>query len=93
MPRKPKALVVLGMLVAAAAAFSYLSAYALVDALVAADIVHRWPPDADPRPRWLAVTFASVLAAALAAGFVFRTVSQRHLRQIDGMGDEAEAQP
>lgn len=87
-PRAGKTLLVLLMLVLAAATFSYLSAYAVSDALVSADVLK--PPSAgpDPRPRWMAVTFAGVMGAFLAVGLTARLASGRQLRRIDAMTDD-----
>jgi predicted PurR-regulated permease PerM len=85
---KPRVLVILLMLVSAAAAFSYLSAYALTDALIAAEVIHRWPVGRDPRPRWMAIAFVTLLSAALLVAVAFRVMSHRQMREIDRMQDE-----
>lgn len=87
-PRAGKTLPVLLMLVLAAATFSYLSAYAVSDALVSADVLKRWPAGTDPRPRWMAVTFAAVMSCFLVAGTAARALSRRQLRRIDAMSEE-----
>ncbi|QOV87396.1 hypothetical protein [Humisphaera borealis] len=87
-PRKPRTLHVLLMLVIAAAAFSYLWAYALPDVLIANDLLPRWPDGTDPRPRRLGIAFAGVMGAFLALGMMARIVSSRQMRSIDAMGDE-----
>jgi len=87
-PPKSRTLLVLLMLVGAAATFSYLWAYAVPDALIAADVLRRWPEGADPRPRRMAMVFAGVLGAFLILGVVARLLSGRHLRRIDAMSDE-----
>ncbi len=87
-PRKPRTMVVLLMLVAAAATFSYLCAYALPDALIDADILPRWQSGPDPRPRRLAVTFAGLMSLFLTFGLVARILSARQMKRIDEMGEE-----
>jgi TRAP-type C4-dicarboxylate transport system permease small subunit len=75
------------VLVSAAATFSYLSAYAVSDALVSADVMKRWPDGSDPRPRNMACVFAGVLTFFVAVGVIARTLTGRQLRQIDAMSD------
>lgn len=87
-PRAPRLIVVLLMLVGAAATFSYLMAYAVPDALMAADMLGRWPEGADPRPRRFGLTFGCVMGASLLLGAVARFMTGRQLRRIDAMSDE-----
>ena len=86
---KPNTVAVLGLLALTSLTFSYLGAYAVSGALVQAEVLHRWGPDADPRPKWLAVGFCVLLLAFMCVGAVARHLSRRELRQIDEMGDEA----
>jgi len=82
---RPRTITVLGMLTAAALVFSYLGAYALADALVAAEVLQAWPRESDPRPRWLLVGFVSLLGTFLVVGALFKWMSRRELQQIDQM--------
>lgn len=87
-PVRPRTLTVLGLLVTAALVLSYLVAYALTDALRAADVLPHWTPGHDPRPRWLLIGFGTVMTVFLATGVAFRMLSQRQLRRIDAMADD-----
>ena len=44
----PRTTTVVCMLVAAALILSYLWAYAVTNALIAAEVISRWPPGSDP---------------------------------------------
>jgi hypothetical protein len=81
---------VLGLLVAAAFALSYLGAYAFTNALLAHDILQEWSPGSDPRPRLLGLLFVSVLAVFGVMGFLFRLMSSRELRSIDALANETQ---
>jgi hypothetical protein len=91
-PAKPKLPTVLGLLALTSLTLSYLGAYAVAGALVEADVLHRWRPDADPRPKWLIIGFCALLVTFTLMGVVVRFLSQRQLREIDEMSDEVEAQ-
>lgn len=86
--RSPRTLMVLLLLVAASALFSYLASYALSDALVSADVLPAWTPDADPRPRWMGMGFVGLMTAFLLLSVAARVLSGRQLRRIDAMADE-----
>ena len=81
---------VLGLLVSTAFALSYLSAYAFTNALIDAGILQAWGGGPDPRPRWMALTFVTLLGLFGTAGLVFRLMSSRELRSIDALADETE---
>jgi hypothetical protein len=87
---RPRTVTVLGFLVTTAFVLSYLSSYALTNALLARDVLAHWAPGADPRPRWLALTFVSLLALFGVAGWVIRHASSRQLRSIDALADDTE---
>ena len=91
-PLRPRTVTVLGMLIAAAAGFSYLGAYAVANALRAADVI-TWPDHADPRPRWMVFGFTSLLALFILLSLIFRRMSKRQLRSIDALADEADEAP
>ena len=91
-PLRPRTITVLAMLVAAAAGFSYLGAYAVANALRAAEVI-TWPADADPRPRWMIVGFTSLLGLFIGLSLIFRRMSKRQLRSIDALADEADEIP
>ena len=77
---------VLALLVTAAGVLSYFIAYPLTAALRAAEMLG--PPAAvgfDPRLRWMAVTFVSLLGGFAVVAGMFRLVSRRQMRRIDEM--------
>src|SRR4051794_21267649 len=80
---KPKTATVLGLLALTSLTLSYLGAYAVAGALVEADVLRRWHPDADPRPRWLITAFSVLLGMFVSFGGLVRFLSQRQLRKID----------
>jgi hypothetical protein len=85
---RPRTGTVLALLVTAALVLSYFVAYPLNNALRAAEVLA--PPPAagyDPRLRWMAVTFVSVLSAFAIAAGVFRLLNRRQMRRIDAMLD------
>ncbi len=81
---------VLGLLVSTAFALSYLGAYAFTNALLDAGMLQPWGSGPDPRPRWMALTFVTLLALFGTAGFFCRVMSSRQLRSIDALADETE---
>ena len=85
-------LLALALLSLTALILSYLGAFALTGALVAADVLEPWPAgDADPRLSWMLTAFLGLLAVFIGVGCAFRHVSRRQLRRIDAMA-EAEAE-
>jgi hypothetical protein len=57
----------------------------MADALVNAEIVPRWPPGADPRPKWMVSGFFLLMFAFMGVAALFRWLSCRQLRAIDAM--------
>lgn len=86
-PPRPHTLTVLLLLIAAAATFSYLGAYAVSDALVNADVLPHWSPGADPRPGWMLSGFGVLLLTFLTVAGAARFFSRRQLRKIDEMAE------
>lgn len=82
-PRPMRTAPVVALLVLAAGLFSYLGGYAVVGALLAAELISPWAPDRDPRPRWALVTFALMLLTFSSIAWLLRTSSRRQLRRID----------
>src|SRR5262245_47679202 len=68
--RRPKTLNVLVLLAIAAFVFSYLWAYCLTDALVAADMRAPLPRDGDPRPRWLVTGWLALTTVFALVGWL-----------------------
>jgi len=87
-PAPPRTWKVLGLLAMTALIFSYLGSYAMANVLVQAEVVSRWPPNTDPRPKWLIAGFIALMSLFLIAGGVFRWLSRRQLRAIDAMDTE-----
>src|SRR4051794_14675720 len=83
----PKTLNVLALLVCAAGVFSYLGAYALTNALVAAGLMEKWPADHDPRSRWMVLIFAGVAAFFLLIASYFKYTNWRQKRQMAKLAD------
>jgi hypothetical protein len=87
-PARPKTAVVVGLLAGAALIFSFLAAYCGVNALVAADVMTRWQPGHDPRPRLL-IVFAIVLMGLFSGvGVLARWLSGKQLSSIDAMEND-----
>jgi hypothetical protein len=84
-PPRPKTLTVVGMLIAAALILSYLMAYAVTNALVAAEVVSRWPPGRDPRPMRMCLGFIVLMTAFTLAASLAQWMSRRQLKRIDEM--------
>lgn len=90
---KPRTVTVIGLLGLIALLFSWIAAYAVTNALVAAELLSAWAPDADPRPRRMLLIFSGLMVSfLLVAGWV-RHLSHRHLESIDAMVDPDEAAP
>jgi hypothetical protein len=85
---KPNTATVLGLLALTSLTFSYLGAYAVSGALVQAEVLHRWQPGTDPRPKWLVAGFFLLLTAFVGVGGLARFLSRRELKQIDEMSDD-----
>ena len=83
----PRTLNVLALLVCSAGVFSYLGAYALTNALVAANIMEKWPADHDPRSRWMFLIFAALMGAFLVLAIFFKVTNWRAMRHSDKLAD------
>lgn len=83
-----RTLCVLGLLVATALLFSYLGAYAVTDALIAADVMPRRPADPDLRPRLFLLGSVTLMGCFGACAIAARILSHRQLQRIDAMVDE-----
>jgi hypothetical protein len=87
---RPRTTSVLAILAGAALIFSYLVSYALTNALVAAELMHKWSPGHDPRPRRMLIGFASLMIAFMTVAAIARWISKRQLARIDEMEEEEE---
>jgi membrane associated rhomboid family serine protease len=88
---RPRTATVLTLLAGAAAIFSYLGAYAMVSALLKAEMLKPWPPTHDPRPKWFIISFAILLCLFSLIGLAARFTSDRQLRRIDEMDESSDA--
>jgi membrane associated rhomboid family serine protease len=86
---RPRTATVLTLLAGAAAIFSYLGAYAMVSALLKAEMLKPWPPTHDPRPKWFIISFAILLSIFFLIGLIARNASDRQIRRIDEMEEES----
>jgi hypothetical protein len=82
---RPRTLSVLALIALAAGVFSYLWAYCVTDALIAADVLPPISPGADPRPKWLVTSWFALMVVFIVAGYLLQRVSARQLRSIDEM--------
>ena len=73
------------MLIAAALIANYLWAYAITNALVAADVIPHWQPGRDPRPMRLCVGFVVMMSAFTGIAGMAQFMSRRQLKRIDEM--------
>jgi len=87
-PVRPKTATVLGLITATALALSWLGSYALSNVLVTAGLIAAWPPDHDPRPLRMGISFACLMVLLLLLAGVARYSSSRQLKRIDGMEKE-----
>src|SRR5689334_12214220 len=83
--RPPRTITVLLLLVGGAGTLSYLGSYAITTVLAASDLIPRWTPDHDPRPRWMLMSFAILLGGFALLGGVARLLAGRQLRRIEAM--------
>jgi hypothetical protein len=88
----PKTFTVLTFLAAFAVVMSWLSCYAVPNALVAADVLKPFDKAVDPRPKWMATAFIIIFGVSFFLAAIFRWMSSRQLRQIDSTAD-AEDRP
>jgi hypothetical protein len=87
-PERPRTTTVLALLSVVAAVLSYLGSYALINALVAAEVLKPWSRGHDPRPKWFIIGFVVLVSLFIGIGAAFRYISARHLRQIEAMEQE-----
>ena len=81
----PRTLTVVGILIGAALIASYLWAYAITNALIAADILSRWQPGHDPRPMRMCIGFVVMMILFTLIAFGAQWMSRRQLKRIDEM--------
>ena len=82
---RPKTPLVIGLLAGAALIISYLFAYCVMNALAASEVIARWKPGADPRPKYFVLSFITVSVIFTVIAFLGRLSSKRQLNKIDEM--------
>jgi hypothetical protein len=90
-PPRPRTMTVVAWLMSAAMLISWLAAYALPNALVAAELMSPWTAGADPRPWWLVCGF--ILMTTVFGGLfaLFRWTSQRQFHKLGELADVEES--
>jgi hypothetical protein len=86
--RRPHTMSVLTVLMVTAVVFSYLIAYALPQALLAADVIEPWAAYNDPRARWMATAMFVLLGSFVSLWALFRMLGAFQFRRIDTMGQD-----
>jgi len=86
----PRTLTVLGLLALTALTFSYLGAYAVTNALVAANVIQPWSHGHDPRFRWLVTGFCILMLVFMSAGEFLRRWGKSDFKAIDEMAEAAD---
>ena len=84
---KPRLWKVVGLLVIAAATFSYMGAYSVTDALAKVNVIRAVPKDHDPRLLWAAIGFVTIMTGFLLIAVLMRHLSSRQFRCIDQMNE------
>jgi hypothetical protein len=79
---RPRALTLAALLGGVSLVFSYLGAFAVTNALVAADLLEKWTPGSDPRPRWMLRGFVGSMIAFAAIAALLKW-SGRQVHRID----------
>jgi hypothetical protein len=87
---KPKTITVLGVLTGASLVLSYLGSYAFTNAMLSAEMIKPWAEGNDPRPRWLLISFCSLMLVFMGIGGICRFLSRRQLQSIDATADATE---
>jgi len=90
--KPPRTFTVMIFLAVFAVVLSWISCYAVPNALVAADVLKPFGHEADPRPRWMAVAFVVIFAVSGLIGMLLGWMSRRQLKKIDSTAD-AEDKP
>ena len=75
------------MLLVATCVLSYLACFAVPSALVNAELMPPWPPNADPRPMWMLHTFCWLMGSMVVLAAIMRFLSWRQCRRIDAIAE------
>ena len=84
---KPNTWTVVGLLLVAAATFSYLGAYAVTSALASAELIRPISHEHDPRLRWALTCFVGLMIAFSLIALVSKIIGRRQVRRIERMND------
>jgi len=87
--KPPRTTTVVVFLAVFAIVMSWISCYAVPNALIAADVLKPFAHEggADPRPRWMGMAFVIIFAASGLIGMVLGWMSRRQLKRIDSTAD------
>ena len=73
--KPPRTMTVMVFLAAFAVVMSWISCYAVPNALIAADVLKPFGHEADPRPRWMVTAFVIIFAASSILGSALGVVA------------------
>ena len=91
--KPPRTMTVMVFLAVFAIVLSWISCYAVPNALVAADVLKPFADrSSDPRPRWMVTAFVIIFVACGGISMLLGWMSRRQLRKIDSTAD-AEDKP
>lgn len=79
---------VLVLLAVAAVVFSYLGAFAVTTVLVNADLLDKWPPGVDPRPRWMLLSLGYIGGTFCVIAMLLKWTSWRQMKCLDAAGED-----
>jgi uncharacterized ion transporter superfamily protein YfcC len=85
--KPPRTMTVMVFLAVFATVLSWISCYAIPNALVAADVLKPFTSGPDPRPRWMVTAFIIIFAACGLISMLLGWMSRRQLRRIDSTAD------
>jgi hypothetical protein len=90
----PRTATVMVFLAVFAVVLSWISCYAIPNALVAADVLKPFKGEGanDPRPRWMVTAFIIIFGVCGAISMLMGWMSRRQLKKIDSTAD-AEDKP
>src|SRR5947207_13180015 len=79
--KPPRTMTVMVFLAVFAIVLSWISCYAVPNALVAADVLKPFAHEPDPRPRWMVTAFVIIFAASGLIGMLLGWMSRRQLKK------------
>ena len=91
--KPPRTATVMVFLAVFAIVLSWISCYAIPNALIAADVLKPFSTGGtDPRPRWMVTAFVIIFVACGLISMLLGWMSRRQLKKIDSTAD-AEDKP